>query len=161
MVFNKYNEAVNWFRQYSTIDESLMKDGFYANSIKSTSMSKNPNLKFGDWFLFQHIKGETISRPILAIFVGFNIWDQALVIQFIESPRAYRNFHHYISNPDINYEMCLAERVVETEQIQFWTDDIKIIGYWKHKPNFKEIKKSLVDDIPTIEYRDMLINRLI
>ena len=99
----------------------------------------------GQWLLFQHIrslhnsKDFEISRPILVMFLDHTIWDQALVIEFVESRKSYQNIHKYKNNYG---EFELSNLDIQTEQIQFWTDDINILGIFDSKPNFKEIRKA-------------------
>ena len=129
MKFNTLKEANKIFRQYKPFD------GVYPDYWVNFT-----HLKMGEWFIFQHIIGDAvkpmISRPILALCVGHTIWDQALVIEFVEE---WRPFHYlnYIGD----YQLMNTNKSVE--HIQFWTDDIKVLGKWKTKPNFKQIRKSL------------------
>lgn len=138
MIFNKLYEARNWFLQYKPLEEKV--------PFFWTEYNHKP-WEFGDYIFFQHIKVENkaqvISRPILAIFTGFKIWDQALVINFVQKTRAWMYSHEVVTNPDINYTMTIAYLDDEVESIQFWTDNIKILGYWKNRPTFSELKQSL------------------
>ena len=106
--------------------------------------------EFGEWILFQHIEYSydktnpiMIGRPQLAIFTNYKIWDQALVINFIEKPRAWKNHHEVITNPDINYSEAISQGDDKVNAIQFWTDNINVLGHWKTKPSIGELKSAM------------------
>lgn len=108
-------------------------------------------MKFGDWIIFQHITYKenvaTISRPILGIFVDYTIWDQALVVNFIESPRAWTAFNKVVTNKELNISMLIAVVDPEVESIPLWNENIKVLGFWKTKPTYQQLKKSIKKSI--------------
>jgi hypothetical protein len=95
------------------------------------------NWKFGDWILIQHVENDTeevkISTPIYALFAGFSIWDQALVINYVEEIHCMK-----IDNAD-----------PEVKQIALWHDNAIVLGHWKHKPTVTELKAALKEQIRT------------
>ena len=145
MIFNNMEEARDWFLNYKSLDEeSDNKIPFFWDDLG------NHKWKFGDWILIQHIKSDeddnkkrVISRPILAIFTNLKIWDQALVINFVQQQRAWMFSHKVTTNPEYGINMHICTLDDEIEAIQFWTDNIKVLGHWKIKPSIGEIKKAL------------------
>lgn len=129
MKFKNKREAVTFFRDYKSF-KGVFPD-YWSNGRFS---------QMGEWLLFKHIKhtdkGYNISRPILALVVGHTIWDQALVIEFVEEWRAF-HFNNYIG------DYYIMEEDKDVDHIQFWTDDIEVMGSWKHKPTFRELKKAM------------------
>lgn len=96
--------------------------------------------KFGDYILIQHVKGSSsVSRPIYGIFIDTGVWDQALVVHFIEKRRAWQ-----IHNSIGKYNYCIALLDPEITTIQLWTDDIHVLGHWKLKPTIQQMKSALL-----------------
>jgi hypothetical protein len=150
MVFNKLYEARDWFLNYTEFEKPVI-NFWYDYDFK--------DWKFGDYILFQHIKdGKLISRPILAIFTSFTVWDQALVINFIQNKRAWTWSHEVITNPENNYKMNICMLDDEIENIQFWTDNIHVLGHWKNRPTLSELKSSLQNKI---ESRDKILSDIL
>ena len=91
----------------------------------------------GDWILFHHIDGREgrlfgadeyrISDPILAVFVGFSVWDQALVLNYVEPVP----------------EMLLFTEDPKVENIALWADNVFVRGHWRTKPSFRQLKGAL------------------
>lgn len=146
MIFDNIQKAREWFRDYKPLPENYNYEGCLHSDLFHRQKSIH-NIKFGDWLLFNHIDGNsspnTISRPILAVFSKFSIWDQALVINFIENDRAWMTCHevYYSENKEYYGHACLFDSEIQT--IQFWTDDIKVLGHWKQKPTIKQLKEAL------------------
>jgi hypothetical protein len=89
------------------------------------------NLKFGDYILFQEYTQDRhdgtqyhykISKPILAIYLGYFVADQTLGFDFIRW-----------NNEDRNTKTQVIEQHIE------WSDYIDVLGHWKTKPSWKEI----------------------
>lgn len=162
MIFNNLNEVKDFYRQYRDLEDGeydYHKNGFYHSEIDDYLENY---LEFGQYILFKHIKdGNKISRPILGIFLGYNIWDQALVIEFVEKRKNYMDIHDVITNKDKNYTMIASSLDIQTEQIQFWTDDIILMGFWNYKPNWKEMKSSLINKLPSKLKRNYILNGMI
>lgn len=135
MVYKTRSEAKIAFRNYIELDNPDAIEWF-SNSERSK------DLKIGNFILFQHIYENKISRPILALFIGWSYWDMALVMSFVEVPRAYYYSDKY--QVSINKDLDLAEYIghmdPEVETIQFWTDNIKLLGHFEIKPKFRELK---------------------
>jgi hypothetical protein len=139
MIFKKLREAREHFRRYIPVDKSTSGRWFYRSQLLIPM-----GLNFGDWILFQHIvNGLTVSCPIYGIFTGWKIWDQALVINFVEKERAWMNNNEVVTNEDINYTMHINHLDDEVQAIQFWTDDIVLLGHWKDKPAINQLKQAL------------------
>ncbi len=145
MTFNKMHEAYDWFRDYKPLDYDL---------VLNIDSNAGKNVNFGDWVLFQHIKQNgydnelkkynyKISRPIYGICAGFNVWDQALVINILESPRAWQYTHSLVTNPTNNYTMKIAFVDAEVQNFPIWDDYIYELGHWRQKPLIGELKECL------------------
>lgn len=157
MIFKNKHEARKWFLKYKPLTENVISFCYEYDS---------KNWGFGDWILFHHITNEqnydgdscstsnelVISRPILAVFTNFKIWDQALVINFIQPERAWMYSHQVITNPENNYSMHIMSLDDEVEAIQFWTDNIKVLGHWKQKPSIKDLRLALSDSTPETNF---------
>lgn len=91
--------------------------------------------KFGDKILIQHVTYEEdinpkqykISHPIYALFVGFSIWDQALVINYV------RQVHR----------AEIDELDPKVEQIALWSDNVLVLGHWNYTPSLSEFKVAM------------------
>lgn len=140
MIFNDYVEGVTWFRNYQELDESKKVNSVYSYHFK--------DLKFGDWFLFQEIiDNKKISRPILAIFTGLSIWDQAVVVNFVESKRAWMNFHRLYTDSSKNYTEYFIEHDPVIDFVQCWTSDIHLLGHWESRPDLSDLRIALGNKI--------------
>lgn len=109
----------------------------------NTFLNKCKYLRFGDYILFQEIskhrrEGDnhyaTISKPILAIYLNSDGFDQTAGFYFVKWINECRTLtseagYKYIPEPEIKLH-------VE------WDDYINILGWWHHKPNWKEIIKA-------------------
>lgn len=142
MIFDNITLARNWFRQYKELDSGAEKP--------------DVRLEVGEWFLFQHVsdvmpgtcstynaKKVYVSRPILALFVGYSVWDMALVYHFVEPERAWTNSHKVITNPEFKYSAYISLFDPEVQSIPDWNEHLHILGSWKTKPKVKELKSSL------------------
>lgn len=141
MNFRNIYEAKEWFLKYIPLKNKAIN---FCYDYPETKYK----WKFGDWILIQHIQHSTnnemvISRPILAIFTGYTIWDQAWVINFVQQKRAWMNSHQVKTNPELEYYWFVSGLDYEVETIQFWTDNMHVIAHWKHKPTISELKHAL------------------
>ncbi len=142
MVFANVQKAREWFLDYKPLTEVVPM--MYKDNIDFKPI-------IGDWFLFRHIKPidswsgpEVISRPILAIFIDWDVWDQALVIRYQQGRRAWESSQQYETEHDgKKYQWKMFHQTLEVEDIQFWTDDIQILGHWKRKPTITLLKNAL------------------
>ncbi len=152
MIFENIHKANEWFLNYQPLEVDV-----------PYFLDTQSNWEFGDWILFQHIKSQKprlISRPILAIFNRYNIWDQALVISFLQKKRAWTWFHKVTTSP--TYDSLIIDMDDELEHIQFWTDNIYLLQHWKSKPTLGQLKESLKKQIvSTSEKRDDQISQLL
>lgn len=140
MNFNTLLEAESLYRIYSEMSEiDKQNDISYWNDVR-----KKP--KMGDWCLFKHIRYKNekyeISTPILALIVGHNVWDMALVIEYVEEWWGWQ-INSKVLNTHVNDYYSIAESDKEVKHIQFWTDNIIILGHWKHKPTFSQLRFSI------------------
>lgn len=135
-VFEDIEEARKWHRNYTEL----------VNPVKTESLlGSNPKIKLGDWVLFQHIyEGETISRPILGLFVGWGAMDHALVFNYVESPRAYLKFSFKkTKHGECSYDLCDPD----IQYVAIWSDDVHRLGSWGRKPSISELKDSMKNRI--------------
>jgi hypothetical protein len=157
MIFNKIHEARDWFLNYKKIENN--KSLFFWTEYDFKDW------KFGDYILFQHIKDDNlVSRPIFAIFISFTVWDQALVINYIQPKRAWMYWHEVITNPDPKsyYSMPIGHMDDEIENIQFWTDNIHVMNHWKSRPSITQLRESYSNIlVNVVEQRDNLLNNII
>jgi hypothetical protein len=90
-------------------------------------------LSFGDFILFQEYKQQNynferkeydylVSSPILAIYIGWGVFDQTIGFQYILWQKDSKETY----DVEINYHIE-------------WSNYIDILGVWKYKPNWKEI----------------------
>jgi len=154
MNFGNIYEAKRWFLDYKELDKQTgdsIINFWYNYDFK--------DWKFGDYILFQHVEdGRKIGRPQYAIFTSFTVWDQSLVMQFVQNKRAWMNSTTISSNRKGFIEshvisICMLDD--EVEKIQFWTDNIHVLGHWKFKPSASELKSALKNIIvPLKEARE-------
>lgn len=153
MTFDTIYKANEWFLNY----KPLIKDvDYFCSSDKAFK-----NWKFGDYILLQHIisinKQPHISRPMYGIFTSFTVWDQAIVLQFIQNKRAWMYSHKILgSKPDI--QTYISSFDDDITAIEFWTGNINLLGHWKKKPSISELKLSLSKQIID---RDTIISDII
>lgn len=137
MIFESRYEAFRWFRKYTPYEGEV-------------DIRIPEDLKFGDFVLFRHIDGNsgtpTISRPIFGVFVGYSVWDMALVFQFVEKERTWEFSHRVITNKDLNISLLVGALDREVEYVPLWSSGIKVIGYWKTKPTISQLKESLLNE---------------
>lgn len=144
MVFKTIYEAREWFRNYKPLDY---------DTFQSIEMYFAKGVNFGDWVLFQHIQKKdydkdakhynyNISRPILGINTGYDVWDMAFVFKIIEQPRAWMNSHSVITNTAIDYSMPLILNN-EPQDFPIWDDYIYELEHWKTRPTISQLKEAL------------------
>ena len=161
MTFNSIYEAKKWFLDYKELDSQTK------NSIINFWYNYDfKDWRFGDYILFQHIEnGQVIGRPQYAIFTSFTVWDQSLVMQFIQNKRAWMNFANISSNQSGFIESHVTPLICiddEVEKIQFWTDNIHVLGHWKYKPNLSELKSAFKNIIiPLKEARENKLKNIL
>lgn len=144
--FNTRSEALEYGMQYSNINPDIKYPSFIYD--RQDAMSK---LQTGTWILFRHLRygycsepdKHKISRPILGMFINWTYWDQAVVMEYYQPIRAWAYHCEVVTNPELDYTMEYSELGSEIEHIQFWTDNIEVLGYWKTKPNYSKLKKAL------------------
>lgn len=115
---------------------------------KLNTFIEHGRMEFGDYILFQEYCQKKhdgkqyhfeVSRPIMAIYLGFFVADQTIGFNYIR----WNNDNHsvWVSNEHVkNYRV-----VKEVDQIEChveWNDYIDILGHWKNKPGWKEILKA-------------------
>ena len=99
---------------------------------------KSNKFKFGDYLLFQeykydsHIKLWAVSKPILAIYLGAWICDQAIAFHYIQ----HINENHWFVDVD-GYNQ--PKEVGKVEDHIEWYDYVDILGHWEKRPTWKEI----------------------
>lgn len=125
----------------------------------------NGNLKFGDFFLYQTISDNHMTYPKLAVFIGYNFADMALVYQFVNSPRTWMNNVKFCSNEKLNRYSTVSEYGYSVTDFIEWGDEIYIFKIWKSMPNWKELKKyykkTMWYDLGVIENRNKIIKGLL
>ena len=105
----------------------------------------NTNLSFGDYILFQEYKQGThdgkqyiydISKPILAIYLGYFVADQTLGFNYVRWNNENRVV--YITNEFVT-KYPSNKQVEQIESHIEWNDYIDILGHWDNKPNWRQI----------------------
>lgn len=143
--FESVEKAREWARQYRPID---VNPEWYIY-IKDKQL-----LAFGDWILFQHIKYERksdtehqafASRPLFGLFTNWTLWDMALVLNFVEKPRAY--MHHCTTEKDEKWVMPIYTNDDDVQTFQQWTENIHMLGIWKNKPSITELKTAYANKL--------------
>lgn len=130
-------DTINHYRKYKTITKEE------ANSLDYTDIV---NYKFGDWILFQHVIYTSdrdiavVSKPILAIYLGYDVWDMAQVMYFVENEIPFYKEEKYAKS--INQTVNLNNTPL-VQEIILWTDSIIELGNWSHKPSVAELKEGL------------------
>jgi len=137
MKFDNRHDARKWFLDFKPCNREY----------KEFIDFENGKLEFGDWILFRITNHEyEESRPILAIFVEYNVWDMALVLNYIEKPRAWEYSHEVITNKEINYSCKVACLDRETQQQPVWMNqNIIPMGNWKVKPTISQLKEAILN----------------
>ena len=112
------------------------------------SFSSLPNIKFGDYLLFQEYERDVykdgyyhykVSKPILAIYLGCFIADQTIGFNYVRWNNENRII--YITNENVtNYPT--NSQVEKIESHIEWDDIIDILGHWEQKPKWQDIIKS-------------------
>lgn len=94
------------------------------------------------------------------IFTNFTVWDQPLVLQFVQPKRAWTHHHsYYYKYNDQKFENSYYLDDDEVTAIQFWTDNIFVLGHWKSKPNRAQLREALSKEIrPKYEIRDEMLS---
>jgi len=127
MKFKNKQECISHFRKYTSYEGEL--PNYWLNPEK-------PNM--GQLMLFSIIKDKTISTPILGLVVGHTVWDQALVLEYIEPYRAYHSNSRILNAKGELYHR-LMEHDQEVQFVQSWTDDIKVYKIWDNRPKVKDM----------------------
>ncbi len=140
----KFNNIKDMYAHYFAYEPYL-----YEYDEKNTYLNLVDKPVMGDWLLFKHIIPEKnqISKPILALIIGHTFWDMALVLEYVTETRAFEYNSQIYNEITDQYRFYFEYSGKEIQYIQFWTDDIEILGHWKNKPSFKEIKFSLNNKI--------------
>ena len=109
-------------------------------------VSTHTKLEFGDIFLFEavewHKNDGTLSYPEIGLFVRYNIYDQALVTEYIPKERTWMNNLEYVCNPDPDkmYKVPVSDKKTEVVDFIEWYDTLYIYGKWDKMPSWKELK---------------------
>lgn len=141
--------------EYKTIEEVYDKFAKYeplsdVDKINSKSYwyEYEPLPVMGEWILFKHVKTiypkgveyeSLISKPILGLVVGHTVWDQALVLEYVTEWRGFEVNSEVFTG---GYYDSIALGDKKVKHIQFWTDNIIVLGHWKTKPTFFELRQS-------------------
>lgn len=92
-----------------------------------TFINHNPFPKFGDFILFQEYGEKYVSKPIFVIFIGTEVWDQAVGFYYLKWTKEPMKFGQFI------------DPVKSIRSHVEWDEVINILGHWDHRPNFKEL----------------------
>ncbi len=125
---------------------------------KLNTFIESPDMKFGDYILFQEYVQDKhdgvqyhykISKPKLVIYLGCFVADQTIGFNYVQ----WINENHIIKiNNEYIKNYKTKKRVDDINCHIEWSDYIDILGYWNHKPTWKEI-------LPT--YRKQNINEYV
>lgn len=144
--FEHLYEAREWFRQYRRLTDAERESTriFWYDPRPQFKDQPDPTKPdFGDWILFQHIDNiPRISRPIFGIVAGYSVWDMALVLHVVEQLRAVHCRKSVLRIGKNGMNHFVGERDPETEAFEFWTGDIHVLGSWKSKPTWSELRRA-------------------
>lgn len=122
-------------------------------------------LRFGDLFLYQIVDKNKISYPKLATFVKYMMIDMAVEMQFVDMPRTWHYNVEFLSNPELNISIPVAERATEFSYHIEWDDMMFIFGHWNQKPTWKELRQAYERSIWFYKsqewYREQQLKRLL
>lgn len=98
-------------------------------------------IEFGDYLLFQEYSDNgTVSKPILAIYLGYFVADQTIGFNYVQWNNEHRTV--YITNEYVK-KYPVVKQVKEIQSHIEWGDSyIDILGHWIVKPSWKLIIKA-------------------
>lgn len=107
-------------------------------------MENIPNV-MGQYFLHEYVEFKDgklfLHYPKLSIYVNCLIYDQALVIEYINYRRKWEwNFTY--DQEDSPYKPYLAESNTIIDECILWDDQLLIYDVWDSKPNWSQLKAS-------------------
>lgn len=143
-----------------TYELMLSKDTFLKldNSVKVKSIFDSTiqhKLEFGDWVIIEYYHLEKnnrkVYRPVLATFHSCLPCDQTVEMIFNRAPRTWMNNIKYNPNPNFpTYKSQIVDclHYQGTISVIPWGEnDLNIIGHWKQKPKFGELRTALKKSI--------------
>jgi len=111
----KNREIRTYFNKYQKIDRKHWNENYCSDN------SELNDVQFGDWVLIQHIYKDSISKPILALFIGYDIVDMALEVVYIPGNHSRLTEAHIayalsktITDANVIWNVDYAERKVLT-----------------------------------------------
>lgn len=84
-------------------------------------MNYPDNLQFGDFLLFQTVEKGIKSKPIFAVILGEEIFDQTVGFDYCEWTKSFSN----------------SQAVVRT--FILWNNNLIVLGHWTKRPTFREL----------------------
>jgi len=112
------------------------------------TLCDNADLKVGDFILFQEYRQGSyiytedksngnyqydVSKPILAIYLGFYVVDQAGAFNYVK----WLNNNREKVTSDTGHKYM--KEIDDMEHHIEWDDFVDILGRWTHRPSQKEI----------------------
>ena len=138
MKFESALQAKDYFFKYRQFPEGYSALLYYRDLGKPEGMVFN----MGEWALIRHVwrhgKREELSDLMLILVVGHTVWDQAIVLEFVQDWRRWQ-YKAEVLHESGDFYLSLAEGDRQVEHIQFWTDDVAVLGRWDKRPGFHEI----------------------
>lgn len=142
MKFDTLEEAYKYYRGWKP----------YGGLLPDYWMEHDNKPEMGDWALIQEITNDDgknfISKPQLILVIGHTIWDQALVLEYVEPSRRF-HIQAQIRHPKEEhkeYFYRLGTQDKKVDHVVFWDDDMIVLGQWKSKPTFRELRKALSNE---------------
>ena len=105
-------------------------------------------LKFGDFLIFQEYTAighngtehvYSISKPIMAIYLGYFVADQTIGFNYIEYINENRTLKEEKEYQGKKFTIYFNQEVGDIKQHTEWDKYIDILGHYKSKPGFREI----------------------
>lgn len=98
--------------------------------MRTLNTFTNNRFKVGDFILFQeytsdHSSQTKVSKPIYAIYMGYDIWDMAALMKYVHVPKEYNT----------------AQSIQLFDHIE-WNDYVDILGHWRSRPKWKSLIKA-------------------
>jgi hypothetical protein len=142
---NNITDLIDKYRNYQPTEELKCNNTYFNYSSDSGFLVDA--IPIGSWVLVQlYCQGNewnnyinTISKPILCIHLGRTVWEMSIIAKLFQIPTRYHYKHNKELGDSLEAEMSLDQQ--EVTYVTEWNgDDVVLLGNWKSKPTFKELR---------------------